>query len=254
MGKSGGNSAVLDAINATAARAGMDPKYWGAVARIESGWDPGSNAGKGTQYKGLFQVGTRGPDSEWARRGSGDVFNPLDNARAAAELAAANNAGFRSHFGRDPTPAETYLMHQQGLGFFTKGTMTNIAGNLPDYARTPENMTHEGFQRWWTDRLDREANSPGSPRPPTTVPAQSAVASTGTSAAPTSTGTTSDATGGTDFASAMGAIRDRIAKEEEANAPAPLPPMQMAQPMMTPAMMRAKMMVQAMFNKDRGIS
>jgi hypothetical protein len=48
-------------------------------------------------------------------------------------------------------------MHQQGLGFYTKGTMTNIAGNLPAGARTPENMTHEGFERYWTNQLERRA-------------------------------------------------------------------------------------------------
>jgi hypothetical protein len=253
MGKSGGNSAVLDAINATAARAGMDPKYWRAFATVESSLDPGSNANKATQYKGLFQIGTRGPDSEWARHGQGNVFDPMANARAAAELAAANNAGFKAHFGRDPTPAETYLMHQQGLGFYTKGAMKNIAGNLPDYARTPENMTHEGFERWWTDRLGRAANSPIAPGSPISVPRGGASTAGAVPAGATaSTPTSPDATGD-DFASKLAGVQETIAKQDEANAPPPLPPMQMAQPMMTPAMQRARLLAQTMLARDMGV-
>ena len=147
------NEDVQKAVARTAADAGMDPAHWAAIAHIESRMNPGSNLNEPTQYKGLFQIGT----NEFATHGKGSVYDPSDNANAAASLAKSNNDIFRHHFGRDPTPIETYMMHQQGPGFYTRGTMTNIAGNLPASARIPENMTHQGFERYWARELERRA-------------------------------------------------------------------------------------------------
>jgi hypothetical protein len=152
------SSADVDkALMATAEAAGMDLPHWKAIASIESSLDPGSNRERGTQYKGLFQIGSRGEGSEWARQGKGDIYDPMDNASAAASLAMENNSRFRALTGRDPTPIETYMMHQQGLGFYTHGTMTNIAGNLPAKDRTPENMSPQGFERYWSNQIERRA-------------------------------------------------------------------------------------------------
>jgi uncharacterized protein (TIGR02594 family) len=155
-GRISGGGEVNDAIRATAGMAGMDEAHWKAIASIESGLNPRSNIDRATQYKGLFQVGSRGPHSEWARKGEGgDIYNAMDNASAAARLAQENNAAFKKHFGRDPTPAETYLMHQQGLGFYTRGKMTNIAGNPYPGMRGPQ--THESFEAGWTREVERRA-------------------------------------------------------------------------------------------------
>jgi hypothetical protein len=136
-----------------AARAhNFDPNLFRAAADIESGMNPSSNAHRATQYKGLYQLG----HDEWRRFGAdGNIYSAHDNAMAAARAWDANRSQFRKHFGRDPTDAELYLMHQQGLGFYTRGAMTNIGGNLPPSARTPQNMTHEGFESWWGRRLAR---------------------------------------------------------------------------------------------------
>ena len=150
-----GGGDVDAAIRATAAKAGMDEAHWKAIASIESALQPGSNANKRTQYKGLFQIGARGANSEWARKGRGNLYNAQDNAEAAAALAAENAAGFRRKFKRDPTPAEIYMMHQQGLGFYTKGAMSNIRGNPYPGMRGPQ--THESFERGWTEELERRA-------------------------------------------------------------------------------------------------
>ena len=254
------------AIKATAARAGMDEASWRAIAHIESGLKPGSNANNpATSFKGMFQLGTRGPNSVWATHGSGDVYNPMDNARAAAELAAQNNAAFQQHFGRAPTPAETYLMHQQGLGFYTKGAMTNIAGNLPAKDRIPENMTHGGFENYWTRRIEGLANMPpgsltsgdriqvaggggggssGGGYSPAAAIAPGATAQDGT-ATPSATPDTSTGDG-MSAAKGFADVASQIAKADQSNAPPPLPPLQMAQPMMTPAMLRARQLAQAM--------
>ena len=271
---------VEAAINATAARAGMTPDQWRAMAQIESGLKPGSNYGAGTQYKGLFQVGSRGPQSEWARHGSGNIYNPMDNARAAAELAYENNQGFKNHFGRDPTPRETYLMHQQGLGFYTNGTMTNIAGNLPDSAKSnPANWTHAGFEKYWGDRLERFANSPIPEGSPIDVPTRSAgSADTSRWRSPSGGGGISskwvasgDTGGGEgqpsgptdtaqqqpedtfDVGAAMGDVQKRIAQQQQEDQPPPLQPMTV-QPLVTPSMQqlaRAKMLAQIMALRDQ---
>lgn len=133
----------------------MDEAHWKAIAGIESGLNPASNANRSTQYKGLFQIGTRGADSEWARRGQGSPYDAQANAEAAAKLASDNNAWFKGKYGRDPTPAETYMMHQQGRGFYSRGTMTNIAGNPYPGMRGPQ--THESFEAGWGREIERRA-------------------------------------------------------------------------------------------------
>ena len=280
MDADGYAQSVTDAINQTAGTAGMDPAYWRAVASIESSLNPSSNYNRGTQYKGLFQVG----GNEFASHGRGNIFNAMDNARAAASLAQANNNTFRQHFGRDPTPIETYMMHQQGPGFYTHGTMTNIAGNLPPEARTPENMTPQGFERYWANQLERRAQgfgaSGGGEAPPsvagtrqwsppaapsasygapstTSVKVPSDVMASGAAATPSSAATpstdTSDTGGGSDFGAQLSAIKDRIAQQDTASQGPQMQPMQLAQPMMTPAMYRARLLSQAMMARDMGL-
>jgi hypothetical protein len=59
----------------------------------------------------------------------------------------------RARFGRDPTDTEMYMMHQQGLGFYTRGAMTNIGGNPYPGMRGPQ--THESFEAGWGRSLAR---------------------------------------------------------------------------------------------------
>ena len=146
---------VNEAIRSTAGTAGMDESHWRAIAGIESGLNPSSNANRSTQYKGLFQIGTRGADSEWARRGQGSPYDAQANAEAAAKLASDNNAWFKGKYGRDPTPTETYMMHQQGRGFYSSGSMTNIAGNPYPGMRGPQ--THQSFEAGWGREIERRA-------------------------------------------------------------------------------------------------
>ena len=275
-----GYSSVDDAINRTAAIAGMDPAHWRAVAQIESGVNPFSNMRNATQFKGLYQLG----HGVWHDHGQGDIYNPMDNAMAAARYAQANAAEFRAHFGRDPTPIETYMMHQQGPGFYTHGTMTNIAGNLPPEARTPENMTPQGFERYWANQLERRAQGfgagGGGEAPPsvagtrqwspsaapsasygapstTSFKVPSDVMASGAAATPSSAATpstdTSDTGGGSDFGAQLSAIKDRIAQQDTASQGPQMQPMQLAQPMMTPAMQRARLLSQAMMARDMGL-
>ena len=152
---SAGSADVERALQATASAAGMDVPHWKAIASIESSLNPSSNYDKPTQYKGLFQVGGHGDQSEWARHGKGSIYDPMDNASAAANLAQENNSRFKSTFGRDPTPIETYMMHQQGPGFYLNRTMTNIAGN--PYPGMRGSQTPESFEAGWGREIERRA-------------------------------------------------------------------------------------------------
>jgi hypothetical protein len=147
-----GGGDVNAAIAVGAAAAGMDVPHFKAMASIESSLNPTSNWNKHTQYKGLFQIGR----SEWARFGHGNIFNAKDNAMAMAALVNANRAIFRKRFGRDPTPDEIYLMHQQGPGFFLNGAMTNIGGNPYPGMRGPQN--HNSFLNGWSAEVERRAH------------------------------------------------------------------------------------------------
>lgn len=144
-------SAETDQAITDAARAHhLDPNYMRSIASIESSMNPNSNANRATQYKGLYQIG----HDEWRRVGEGgNIYSARDNAMGAARLFDANRQQFKAHFGRDPTETEMYMMHQQGLGFYTRGAMTNIGGN--PYPGMRGAQTHESFEAGWGREIAR---------------------------------------------------------------------------------------------------
>jgi hypothetical protein len=146
---------VERAIESAAQVTRLPVKYWKAIASIESSGEPGSNRDRRTQYKGLFQIGR----DEWARHGKGDIYNADDNAKAMARLTNENMDQFKKKFGRDPTPGELYLTHLQGLGFHTKGIMTNVSGNAYPGMKGPQSK--ESFQQGWTREVERRAQQRG---------------------------------------------------------------------------------------------
>ena len=165
----GGRGDTDKAIRDAAAANGIDVNTMRAIASIESDMNPQSNRNARTQYKGLYQIGR----DEWAKWGRGDIYDPHDNAAAAGRMLAAHKAEFKQRFGRDPSDAELYMIHQQGMGFHTRGTMTNIAGNKYPGMRGPQ--TKESFQRGWGAELERrkqhfERGTAAAPAP-TTAPA-----------------------------------------------------------------------------------
>jgi hypothetical protein len=144
-----GGVEVTSAIDEAAQRYNLDPNTMRAIASIESSNNPGSNRARATQYKGLFQLGK----DEWRRYGEGDIYNARDNATAAARLMADHQTWFRERYGRNPTDAELYMMHQQGRGFYSRGAMTNISGNRYPGMRGPQSRT--SFQQGWANELAR---------------------------------------------------------------------------------------------------
>jgi hypothetical protein len=144
-----GSGETDQAIQDAAKAHRLDPDFMRAVGSIESGMNPGSNAHRSTQYKGLYQIGR----DEWRRVGQGNIYSAKDNAMGAARLFDANRAQFQKRFGREPTETELYMLHQQGLGFYTRGAMTNIHGNPYPGMRGPQ--THESFEAGWGREVAR---------------------------------------------------------------------------------------------------
>ncbi len=119
------------AIDTAAAEAGVDVRVLRRFAQIESGGDPRNVTGS---YKGLFQLS----DQEFAKYGGGDIFNPQDNARAAARKIAAESAQFKAQFGRDATPFDLYMVHQQGAGGYAAHLANPSAPAWQNMASTAE--------------------------------------------------------------------------------------------------------------------
>jgi hypothetical protein len=143
-------SAEVDQAIAEAARAHhLDPNFMRSVASIESDMNPSTNANRRTQYKGLYQIG----HDEWRRFGEGNIYSAHENAFAAVRMFESNRNQFRARYGRDPTETELYLMHQQGLGFYTRRAMTNISGN--PYPGMHGAQTHESFEAGWGREVAR---------------------------------------------------------------------------------------------------
>lgn len=80
------SGSVTEIIYAAAAEYGLDGAYLVSVAECESGLDPGAVNAAG--YYGLFQF----DHQTWAAYGSGSIFDPAAQARAAAMLIADGQA------------------------------------------------------------------------------------------------------------------------------------------------------------------
>jgi soluble lytic murein transglycosylase-like protein len=74
---------INEVIYAAAAEFGLDGDYLLSVASCESGLDPGAVNPVG--YYGLFQF----DEETWAAYGYGSIYDPVAQARTAAELLAA---------------------------------------------------------------------------------------------------------------------------------------------------------------------
>ena len=109
---------------------GIPVEYYKKVAGIESMGQPGIKSPL-SSAKGLFQI----TDETWKGYGSGDPLNALDNTTAMTKLTLDNQQKLRSALGRDPTPGELYLAHQQGYGG-AKALLSDPQGNVVDVLST----------------------------------------------------------------------------------------------------------------------
>lgn len=103
------SGAIIDGV---AKQLGFSPEYAKAMAHIESSGNPNASTGS---YHGLFQLSA----AEFKKFGPNDgrsIMDPEANAIAGIRSMQAKSAAFKREFGRDPSPTEVYLMHQQGEG------------------------------------------------------------------------------------------------------------------------------------------
>lgn len=171
---------VNAALDNAALRYGLDPGMFRTFAKIESGGNPGAQTGS---YKGLLQLS----NSEFAKHGGGNIFDPAANANAAAAKLAEEVRDFKRDFRRDPDATDLYMIHQQGAAGYTnhlaypnrlawenmaataegrqKGngwSRAAIWGNIPDQDKARfgnvNNVTSEAFINLWRNRV---ANSGG---------------------------------------------------------------------------------------------
>jgi len=166
------------AIEKHARATGIDPGYLRAAVDIESGGDPNNVTGS---YIGLGQLSKE----EFAKYGGkGDIRDPDENLRVFAVKTAAERDDFKRRHGRDPSPVEIYLAHQQGQGGLDahlknpdapawqnmastaegreKGprwAKLAIWGNVPDKDKarfgSVDNMTSKDFMDIWAGRVNR---------------------------------------------------------------------------------------------------
>lgn len=176
---------VDGAIDKAASETGVDPELLRSFARVESAGNPSIQTGS---YKGVFQLS----DAEFRKYGgTGSIFNPEQNAMAAARKVQAESQVFEKRHGRAPTATDLYLVHQQGDGGYAahmenpdrvawesmlstgegkqKGARwakQAIWGNLTDEAKkqfgSVDNITSGAFVSFWDERLaGRAMNDPG---------------------------------------------------------------------------------------------
>lgn len=166
---------VMSAINLASQRVGIPANFLRAIAGIESSGNPRATTGS---YYGLFQLSP----SEFKRAGgTGDIFDPTQNAMAAGRLFAGYKQEFRNKYGREATPVELWVAHNQGWGGL-QAHMNNpdrpawmnmadtaegrqkgidwakraVAGNIPQASRSlGPDLTSREFMDAWEARLER---------------------------------------------------------------------------------------------------
>lgn len=131
---------INTAINEAAKANDVDPRLLATFAQIESSGNP--NAKRGS-YKGLFQLSE---DIFAEYGGEGDIFDPQENANAAARKLKQDIEEFEDKFDRKPEPVDLYLLHQQGEGGYAAHVSNPEAPAWENMHSTAEGQ--EKGERW----------------------------------------------------------------------------------------------------------
>jgi hypothetical protein len=121
----------------------LSPEHMQTMSEIESTQNPALHD-KGSQYKGLFQLN----DPEFTKYGgTGSIYDYEQNYQAAGQKMLAEGQRAQDILGRELTPVEQYMVHQQGLA----GTLAHIAN--------PDQPAWKSFQSasQWSDARAKEA-------------------------------------------------------------------------------------------------
>jgi len=180
-----------DLIAQTAQRNGINPQALRRYVQIESGGRPDLVSPSG-RHGGLLQIGA----DEYTKRGGKNLFDPAENLEIGAQRLRENTEVLKRRLGRDPTPTELYLSHQQGIGGVAahmaapdrpawqsmlstaegreKGeawAKAAVWGNVPDRDKqrfgSVDNMTSRDFLELWRGRVE----APGQPAAAAPAPA-----------------------------------------------------------------------------------
>ncbi len=158
------------------ARAAINPGYVARLFQIESGGNPNAVTGSN---RGLGQFGPQ----EEAKYGLSDAnrTSPQAQADAVHREAIEHAAALRRVLGRDPTPGEQYLTHQQGIAggpallnadptmpawqairpFYKNDAIArlaitgNIPGNHPLRGTDPDKITAGDFRNLWVSKFEQ---------------------------------------------------------------------------------------------------
>lgn len=147
---------LAPSITSASQRHGVDPAYLSRTAMLESGGRTDA-ANPNSSARGPWQF-TRATAGQY---GLTDPTDPNASADAAARLTLDNRRVLAQNLGREPTPAELYLAHQQGATGATRllsnpdAPVESVIG--PDAARlngARPGMTAGQFAQMWMQRYD----------------------------------------------------------------------------------------------------
>jgi hypothetical protein len=167
----------VEEIRRASAAFGLDFNFMKVVAKIESDFDPKQRTGS---YIGLFQLSNH----EFARYGSGDIFNARDNTIAAAYKFATAAIMFELSTHKKATLADLYLIHQQGTQgaeqhvkhpdnlawksmcatdegkqkgekWCKRAVWGNTLPAIKQVWKSVDNLTSGAFVRMWQDQVNR---------------------------------------------------------------------------------------------------
>ncbi|HEX4500619.1 MAG TPA: transglycosylase SLT domain-containing protein [Scandinavium sp.] len=168
-----------DYIAQNAGRTDIPESWLRKIMAVESGGNPNAQTGS---YHGLFQLS----HSEFrAGGGTGDIYDPQQNTRAAANKIAQEKQTFERKHGRPATLPDIYMIHQQGAagydahlanpdapawqneqrasGKSASWAKTAIWGNMTPAMKAKygsvENVTSGDFTGDWSRKVEGQAPS-----------------------------------------------------------------------------------------------
>jgi hypothetical protein len=175
VGSTAPDSGLSDAIAKVASARGVDPAYMTRLAMVESGGNPNATTSL-SSAKGPFQF----IDSTAQHYGLTNPTDPAASADAAARLTLDNKAALTQALGREPTPGELYLAHQQGAAGAAKilanpdAPIESVIGTraAANNGAVP-GMTAGQFANKWTSRFSDIGAPQTAQADPAALPANS---------------------------------------------------------------------------------
>ena len=173
---------LAEGISSATSKYNLDPSYLPRLAQVES------SGGRNLQNPNSTAGGAFGfLDSTGKEYGLTNKNDPNASADAAARLATDNARVLRQRLGRDPTPGELYLAHQQGAGGASAllgnpdrpalDVLTQVYGGNAAKARAAlvnnggdPSMTAGQFAQKWIGKFGGERSMPQMAQAPGTTP------------------------------------------------------------------------------------